>query len=70
MLGIGLGVNASTIGPYIAETAPAAIRGGLAVSWQMLVAFGIFLGFVANAAMYNVRLRFISKACAAADFTA
>ncbi|KAJ9625535.1 hypothetical protein H2203_004292 [Taxawa tesnikishii (nom. ined.)] len=53
MLGIGLGVNASTIGPYIAETAPAAIRGGLAVSWQMLVAFGIFLGFVANAAMYN-----------------
>lgn len=54
LLGIGLGINASTVSVYAAECAPAAIRGGLAVSWQMWTAFGIFLGFVANAAVYNV----------------
>ncbi|KIW11047.1 hypothetical protein PV08_10346 [Exophiala spinifera] len=53
LLGIGLGINASTVSVYAAECAPAAIRGGLAVSWQMWTAFGIFLGFVANAAVYN-----------------
>lgn len=55
ILGTGLGVNASTVSVYAAECAPATIRGGLAVSWQMWVAFGIFLGFVANTAVYNVR---------------
>lgn len=54
LLGIGLGINTSTVSVYTAECAPAAIRGGLAVSWQMWTAFGIFLGFVANAAVYKV----------------
>ena len=53
LLGTGLGVNASTVSVYAAECAPAAIRGGLAVSWQMWTAFGIFLGFVANVAVYE-----------------
>jgi MFS family permease len=53
VLGIGLGLDASTASVYAAECAPAAIRGGLAVSWQMFCAFGIFLGFVANAAVYD-----------------
>ncbi|KAJ9636165.1 hypothetical protein H2204_005437 [Knufia peltigerae] len=53
LLGIGLGINTSTVSVYTAECAPAAIRGGLAVSWQMWTAFGIFLGFVANAAVYK-----------------
>ncbi|KIX00751.1 uncharacterized protein Z518_09816 [Rhinocladiella mackenziei CBS 650.93] len=53
ILGAGLGINASTVSVYAAECAPPTIRGGLAVSWQMWVAFGIFLGFVANAAVYN-----------------
>lgn len=55
ILGAGLGINASTVSVYAAESAPASIRGGLAVSWQMFTAFGVFLGFVANAAVYNVR---------------
>jgi len=54
VLGLGLGTNASTVSVYAAECAPAIIRGGLAVSWQMCTAFGIFLGFVANAAVYKV----------------
>ncbi|KAI1619771.1 MFS transporter [Exophiala viscosa] len=53
VLGAGLGINASTVSVYAAECAPAAIRGGIAVSWQMWVAFGIFMGFVANAAAYS-----------------
>lgn len=54
LLGIGLGINASTISVFAAECAPERIRGGLAVSWQLWVAFGIFLGFVANVGSYNV----------------
>ena len=56
LLGIGLGINASTVSVYAAECAPPSIRGGLAVSWQMWTAFGIFLSFVANVAVYDVRL--------------
>lgn len=48
LLGVGLGVIASTLNVYAAECAPAAIRGGLAVSWQMFCAFGIFVGFAVN----------------------
>jgi hypothetical protein len=54
LLGSGLGLQASTTSVYVAECAPAIIRGGLAVSWQMLTAFGIFVGFVTNASVYNV----------------
>lgn len=53
-LGLGLGINASTVSVFAAECAPPAIRGGLGVSWQMWTAFGIFLGFVANVAVYDV----------------
>lgn len=54
ILGAGLGINASTVSVYMAETAPAVIRGSISVSYQMWTAFGIFLGFCANAAVYNV----------------
>ena len=53
LLGTGLGVNASTVSVFAAEASPSYIRGGVSVSWQMWVAFGIFLGFVANVAVYN-----------------
>lgn len=52
-LGIGLGLNNATASVYAAECAPAYIRGGLAVSWQMFTAFGVFLGFVANVVVYD-----------------
>lgn len=54
LLGIGMGAKASTVPIYSAENCPAAIRGGLVMSWQMWTAFGIFLGFCANLAVYNV----------------
>ena len=53
LLGTGLGINASTVSVFAAECAPASIRGGLAVSWQLWTAFGIFLGFMANVAVYD-----------------
>ncbi|KAI9836230.1 MAG: hypothetical protein M1819_001567 [Sarea resinae] len=54
LLGIGMGAKASTVPIYAAENSPAAIRGGLVMSWQMWTAFGIFLGFCANLAVSNV----------------
>ncbi|MCJ1428761.1 hypothetical protein MMC29_006672 [Sticta canariensis] len=54
LLGIGMGSKASTVPIYAAENCPAAIRGGLVMSWQMWTAFGIFLGFCANLAVYDV----------------
>lgn len=53
VLGCALGVVSSTLNVYAAECAPAVIRGGLAVSWQMFCAFGIFVGFVANIVVYD-----------------
>lgn len=49
-----MGAKASTVPIYAAENCPAIIRGGLVMSWQMWTAFGIFLGFVANLAVYHV----------------
>lgn len=54
VVGIGLGVGASTVSIFAAECAPPSIRGGLAVSWQMWVAFGVFAGFLANVAFFSV----------------
>ncbi|KAH0535943.1 hypothetical protein FGG08_007163 [Glutinoglossum americanum] len=54
LLGIGMGCKASTVPIYAAENVPAMIRGGLVMSWQMWTAFGIFLGFCANLAVYQV----------------
>lgn len=51
LLGCGLAIISSTLNVYAAECAPAIIRGGLAVSWQMACAFGIFVGFVFNVAV-------------------
>ncbi|CAG7994753.1 unnamed protein product [Penicillium salamii] len=51
LLGIGMGLKASTIPIFCAENTPAIIRGGLVMSWQLWTAFGIFLGFSANLAV-------------------
>ncbi|KAJ5811687.1 hypothetical protein N7474_007988, partial [Penicillium riverlandense] len=53
LLGIGMGVKSSTTSVYASENAPAQIRGALAMTWQLYVAFGIFLGFSANLAVVN-----------------
>ncbi|OJJ50259.1 hypothetical protein ASPZODRAFT_139573 [Penicilliopsis zonata CBS 506.65] len=51
LLGIGMGLKASTVPIFCAENCPAAIRGGLVMSWQMWTAFGLFLGYSANLAV-------------------
>ncbi|KAI5458647.1 hypothetical protein BGZ63DRAFT_432100 [Mariannaea sp. PMI_226] len=54
LMGVGMGVKASTVPIYAAENAPASIRGALVMSWQMWTAFGIFLGTAFNLAVYHV----------------
>jgi sugar porter (SP) family MFS transporter len=54
LLGLGMGPKASTSPVFSAENVPASIRGGLVMCWQMWTAFGIFLGFSANLALYRV----------------
>jgi sugar porter (SP) family MFS transporter len=51
LLGIGMGAKASTVPIFCAENAPASVRGGLVMCWQMWTAFGIFLGTCANLAV-------------------
>ncbi|RFU78197.1 sugar transporter [Trichoderma arundinaceum] len=51
LLGIGMGLKEVTVPVFSAENAPAAIRGGLVMSWQVWTAFGIFLGTCANLAV-------------------
>ena len=48
-----MGSKASTVPVFAAENAPASIRGGLVMCWQIWVAFGIFLGFCANLALHG-----------------
>lgn len=54
LLGIGMGLKEVTVPVYSAENAPAIIRGGLVMSWQVWTAFGIFMGTVANLVFVNV----------------
>ncbi|RDB22336.1 putative polyol transporter 6 [Hypsizygus marmoreus] len=54
LLGLGMGPKATTSPVFAAENTPASIRGGLVMSWQMWTAFGIFLGFCANLALFQV----------------
>ncbi|KAK5995914.1 Polyol transporter 5 [Cladobotryum mycophilum] len=51
LLGLGMGLKEVTVPVFSAENAPAIIRGGLVMSWQVWTAFGIFLGTCANLAV-------------------
>ncbi|KAI1080741.1 hypothetical protein F5B20DRAFT_93029 [Whalleya microplaca] len=52
LMGIGMGIKASTVPVYAAENAPASVRGALVMSWQMWTAFGILLGTAINLAVF------------------
>lgn len=54
LLGFGVGFKEVTAPVFAAENAPTVIRGAMIMTWQMWVAFGIFLGFCANLAVYEV----------------
>ncbi|KAI1382758.1 uncharacterized protein F4822DRAFT_440836 [Hypoxylon trugodes] len=51
LLGVGMGIKASTVPIFAAENSPASIRGALVMSWQLWTAFGILLGCSANLAV-------------------
>ncbi|KAI9898854.1 hypothetical protein N3K66_005315 [Trichothecium roseum] len=51
LLGVGMGLKEVTVPVFAAESAPAGVRGGMVMSWQVWTAFGIFLGTCANLAV-------------------
>ncbi|KAH6887015.1 membrane transporter D1 [Thelonectria olida] len=53
-MGIGMGIKISTVPIYSAEVAPAVIRGGIVTSFQLWVAFGIFIGFCSNLIWFRI----------------
>ncbi|KZT29044.1 hypothetical protein NEOLEDRAFT_1057552 [Neolentinus lepideus HHB14362 ss-1] len=55
VLGIGIGPKSTTVPVYAAECAPASVRGGLVMMWQMWTAFGIMLGYVMDLAFLHVK---------------
>ena len=49
-----MGVKITTIPIMTSETVPAVIRGGLVMSFQLWVAFGIWIGFCSNLIFYRI----------------
>lgn len=42
LLGVGMGLKEVTVPVFAAESAPAGVRGGMVMSWQIWTAFGEF----------------------------
>ncbi|KAF1960445.1 hypothetical protein CC80DRAFT_583125 [Byssothecium circinans] len=53
-MGFGMGIKISTIPVYSAEISPASIRGGMVTSFQLWVAFGIFVGQCSNLIFFRI----------------
>ncbi|KAF2260862.1 hypothetical protein CC78DRAFT_522784 [Lojkania enalia] len=53
-MGLGMGIKISTIPVYSAEISPASIRGGMVTSFQLWVAFGIFVGQCSNLIFFRI----------------
>lgn len=53
-MGLGMGIKITTIPIMTSETVPAVIRGGLVMSFQLWVAFGILIGFCSNLIFFRV----------------
>jgi MFS family permease len=54
LMGVGIGPKSATIPIYIAEVAPASIRGSLVMFWQVSTALGIMLGSLSGVALQHV----------------
>ncbi|KAF8606305.1 hypothetical protein BDV93DRAFT_604795 [Ceratobasidium sp. AG-I] len=53
VLGLGLGLNSSTVPIYTAECVPTSIRGAVVMMWQTWIAFGSMLGFATTLMVYR-----------------
>lgn len=49
-----MGLKGACVPIFAAENSPTSIRGALVMTWQLWTAFGIFLGFCANLAVFEV----------------
>ncbi|KAH0608350.1 uncharacterized protein H6S33_001484 [Morchella sextelata] len=54
VLGLGIGPKSATVPIYAAESSPASIRGALTMMWQMWVAFGVMVGYLAGVAFHDI----------------
>jgi MFS family permease len=54
IMGIGLGIKITTIPIMTSEVVPTTIRGGLVMSFQLWVAFGILIGFCSKLIFHNI----------------
>lgn len=53
-LGIGMGLNSTTVPIYAAECSPAVSRGAILMLWQTFIALGVCLGSVFNRAFVEI----------------
>nr|XP_037137821.1 uncharacterized protein HG536_0A09630 [Torulaspora globosa]QLL31146.1 hypothetical protein HG536_0A09630 [Torulaspora globosa] len=53
-MGIGMGLNSSTVPIYTAECSPAVSRGAILMLWQTFIALGVALGSIFNRAFVNI----------------
>lgn len=53
-MGIGMGLNSSTVPVYTAECSPAVSRGAILMLWQTFIALGVALGSIFNRAFVNI----------------
>lgn len=54
LMGIGMGLNSSTVPVYTAECSPAVSRGAILMLWQTFIALGVCLGSVFNRAFVEI----------------
>ncbi|KAI1361581.1 general substrate transporter [Xylaria arbuscula] len=53
LLGLGIGLKSVTIPIYVAECAPAELRGAFVMTWQLFTALGIFFGYLLGYILFN-----------------
>ncbi|KAG4435587.1 hypothetical protein IFR05_008933 [Cadophora sp. M221] len=54
IMGVGMGIKITTIPIMTSEVVPATIRGGLVMTFQLCVAFGILVGFSSNLIFHKI----------------
>ncbi|QLG70963.1 hypothetical protein HG535_0A09120 [Zygotorulaspora mrakii] len=54
LMGIGMGLNSSTVPIYTAECSPAICRGAVLMLWQTFIALGVALGSIFNRAFVGL----------------
>ncbi|KAK5083271.1 hypothetical protein LTR70_008238 [Exophiala xenobiotica] len=67
LMGVAIGPKSATIPIYLAETAPASIRGSLVMFWQVFTALGIMLGSLSGVVLQRMGNASNKDKCPLAD---